>query len=57
VKFNPVTAIIETFRYGFLGRGSFSWELIGYSLITTTIILLAGTVIFNKVEKTFVDTV
>ncbi|MDN5286185.1 MAG: transporter permease [Mucilaginibacter sp.] len=57
VKFNPVTAIIETFRYSFLGRGSFSWELLGYSLITTIIILLTGTIIFNKVEKTFVDTV
>ena len=57
VKFNPVTAIIETFRYGVLGRGSFSWELLGYSLISTIVILLAGTVIFNKVEKTFVDTV
>ncbi|WPU91633.1 ABC transporter permease [Mucilaginibacter sabulilitoris] len=57
VKFNPVTAIIEAFRYGFLGRGTFSWELIGYSLITTLIVLLTGTVIFNRVEKTFVDTV
>ncbi|NHA04936.1 ABC transporter permease [Mucilaginibacter sp. HC2] len=57
VKFNPVTAIIETFRYGFLGRGSFSWELMGYSLATTIIILLLGTIIFNRVEKTFVDTV
>ncbi|MBB6110905.1 ABC transporter permease [Mucilaginibacter lappiensis] len=57
VKFNPITAIIETFRYGFLGRGSFSWELIGYSFITTIIILLIGTIIFNRVEKTFVDTV
>jgi len=57
VKFNPITAIIETFRYGFLGRGSFSWELMGYSLVTTIIILLLGTIIFNRVEKTFVDTV
>jgi lipopolysaccharide transport system permease protein len=57
VKFNPVTAIIETFRYGFLGHGSFSWELMGYSLATTIIILLIGTIIFNRVEKTFVDTV
>jgi lipopolysaccharide transport system permease protein len=57
VKFNPITAIIETFRYGFLGRGSFSWELLGYSLFTTIIILLTGAVIFNRVEKTFVDTV
>lgn len=57
VKFNPVTAIIETFRYGFLGRGAFSWDLIGYSLITTIIVLLTGAVIFNRVEKTFIDTV
>jgi len=57
IKFNPVTAIIETFRYGFLGRGAFSWELIGYSLITTFIILLTGIIIFNRVEKNFVDTV
>ncbi|MDN3548752.1 ABC transporter permease [Mucilaginibacter aquaedulcis] len=57
IRFNPVTAIIETFRYGFLGRGAFSWELIGYSLITTLIILLVGTIIFNRVEKTFIDKV
>jgi len=57
IKFNPVTAIVETFRYGFLGRGAFSWELIGYSLITTFIILLTGIIIFNRVEKNFVDTV
>lgn len=57
VKFNPITAIIETFRYGFMGRGSFSWELMGYSLASTIIILLLGTIIFNRVEKTFVDTV
>ncbi|WP_183563795.1 ABC transporter permease [Mucilaginibacter sp. SP1R1] len=57
VKFNPITAIIETFRYGFLGKGSFSWDLIGYSFISTVIILITGTIIFNRVEKSFVDTV
>jgi lipopolysaccharide transport system permease protein len=57
VKFNPITAIIETFRYSLLGKGSFSWDLMGYSLIITVIILITGTIIFNKVEKTFVDTV
>ena len=57
VKFNPITAIIETFRYSLLGKGSFSWNLMGYSLIITVIILITGTIIFNKVEKTFVDTV
>ncbi|HMG09238.1 MAG TPA: ABC transporter permease [Mucilaginibacter sp.] len=57
VKFNPITAIIEAFRYSLLGKGSFSWELMGYSLIITVIFLITGTIIFNKVEKTFVDTV
>lgn len=57
IKFNPITAVIETFRYGFLGRGSFSWELLGYSIMVTAIILLMGIIVFNKVEKTFVDTV
>ncbi|WPU98337.1 ABC transporter permease [Mucilaginibacter sp. cycad4] len=57
IKFNPITAVIETFRYGLLGKGSFSWELLSYSIVSTVLILLAGIVIFNKVEKTFVDTV
>ncbi|MBS1525987.1 MAG: ABC transporter permease [Bacteroidetes bacterium] len=57
IKFNPITAVIETFRYGFLGRGSFSWELLGYSAMVTCIILLLGIIVFNKVEKNFVDTV
>ncbi|MBS1531830.1 MAG: ABC transporter permease [Bacteroidetes bacterium] len=57
IKYNPVTAIIETFRYGFLGKASFNWELLGYSTGVTFIILLLGIMVFNKVEKTFVDTV
>jgi lipopolysaccharide transport system permease protein len=57
IKFNPITAIIETFRYGFLGKGSFSWGLLGYSSAITAVVLLLGIVIFNKVEKNFVDTV
>lgn len=54
---NPVTAIVETFRYGFLGTGTFSWQMIVYSLMCTLVILMVGVVIFNKVEKTFMDTV
>ncbi len=57
IKFNPITAVIEAFRYGFLGRGSFSWNLMGYSTAVTIVILLLGIIVFNKVEKTFVDTV
>jgi len=54
---NPMTELIETFRYGFLGTGSFSWASLGYSALLTVVFLLFGTIIFNKVEKSFVDTV
>ena len=57
IKFNPITAVIETLRYGFLGKGSFSWSLLGYSAGITAVILLLGIIVFNRVEKTFVDTV
>ncbi|WP_423149694.1 ABC transporter permease [Rubrolithibacter danxiaensis] len=57
IELNPMTAIIETFRHGFLGEGSFSWRSLAYSTLITIILLLAGIVIFNKVEKNFVDTV
>jgi lipopolysaccharide transport system permease protein len=57
IKYNPITAVIETLRYGFLGKGSFDWGLLGYSAGVTMVILLLGIIIFNKVERTFVDTV
>lgn len=57
IKYNPVTAVIETLRYGFLGKGSFSWGLLYYSSGVTAVILLIGIIIFNKVERTFVDTI
>lgn len=57
IMMNPVTAIIETFRYGFLGSGSFSWSLLGYASAFTVVVLFAGIVVFTKVEKNFIDTV
>lgn len=57
IEYNPMTTVIETFRYGFLGEGTFSWEALGYTSLATFVILMAGIVIFNKVEKNFVDTV
>lgn len=57
IKYNPMTPILETFRYGFLGNGSFSWGSLGYCTAITFIITLTGIIIFNKVERTFVDTV
>ena len=54
---NPLSGIVEAFRYGWLGSGSFSWELLLYSFISMCILLIAGVLIFNRVEKTFMDTV
>ena len=57
IELNPMTGIIEAFRYSFLGKGEFSAWSIGYSAMITLIVLFLGIVIFNKTEKTFVDTV
>lgn len=57
IEYNPMTAIIETFRFGFLGSGSFSWFSLGYVSLVTFLLLTFGILIFNKVERNFVDTV
>ena len=54
---NPMTAIIEALRYGFLGTGSFSWELLGYSVVVSLLLLFIGMIVFTKVERNFIDTV
>ena len=55
---NPVTPIIETFKYGFLGCGEFvGWRWIIYSFVFMCILLSLGIVVFNKVQKSFMDTV
>lgn len=57
ILLNPFVHIIETFKYMFLGAGHFTWEGIGYSTGLMVLVLLIGVLIFNKTEKTFVDTV
>jgi lipopolysaccharide transport system permease protein len=54
---NPMTSVVETFRYAYLGSGSFHWAYLAYSFLFTVVILFIGTIIFNKVEKSFTDTV
>jgi lipopolysaccharide transport system permease protein len=54
---NPMTSVVETFRYAFLGSGTFSWSALGYSTLVTVVVLLIGTIIFNRVQKSFTDTV
>lgn len=57
VELNPMTGIIEAFRYAFLGKGEFTIWSLGYSVLMTIIILFFGVIIFNKTEKNFVDTI
>lgn len=54
---NPVSHIIETFKYSFLGQGMFTLAGLLYSTLFTLVILFIGIIIFNKTEKTFMDTV
>jgi len=57
VRFNPLTSIFECFRYGYLGAGHFQPLTLVYSAISIFVLLAVGVVIFNKVEKSFMDTV
>jgi lipopolysaccharide transport system permease protein len=56
---NPISPVIETFRFAFLGAGGgcFSWSGLAYAGICTLVVVLFGTLVFNKVEKSFMDTV
>lgn len=55
---NPVTPIIEVFKYGFLSAGEFiGWNWIIYSFVFMVILLVLGIVVFNRVQKSFMDTV
>ena len=55
---NPITPIIETFKYGALGAGEFiGWGWLAYSLGFMALTLALGIVIFNKVQRNFMDTV
>ena len=54
---NPMTSIIETFKFSFLSAGTFNWIHLGYSILVTLIVLLLGVLIFNKTEQNFMDTV
>jgi lipopolysaccharide transport system permease protein len=57
VMANPIAPVVETFRYAFLGSGSFSWTALGYSTGMMLLMLSIGVVVFNRVEKNFMDTV
>ena len=55
--FNPMTAIIETFKYGAYGAGEFSWTALGYSAAIVFTLLVVGIAMFNRKQKFFIDTI
>jgi lipopolysaccharide transport system permease protein len=57
INANPLTSIVETFRYGFLGAGTFEPLSLAYSFVFMLVTLLIGVLLFNRVEATFMDTV
>lgn len=57
VEYNPMTPVIEAFRYGFLGQGTFTAGALIITSLITILMLFSGLAIFNRVERTFIDTV
>ena len=57
VEYNPLTHIIEGFRYMLLDTGSFSWLGFSYTLVIAIVLFLVGLIVFNRTEKNFIDTV
>ena len=57
MSLNPLTPIIEAFKYGFLGAGELSWGGLTYSFVFMIALMAIGVVLFNRVQRTFMDTV
>ena len=57
MSLNPLTGVFEAFKYGMLGAGAFSWASLCYSAAFCAALLALGIVIFNKVQRSFIDTV
>ncbi len=54
---NPMSSIVEAFKFATLGEGCFSWPALTYSFVFMCVLLLFGTIVFNKVQRSFMDTV
>jgi lipopolysaccharide transport system permease protein len=57
VEYNPMTTVIEAFRFMAFGVGDYSVEKLFYAVVFSVIIFLIGLVVFNKTEKSFIDTI
>lgn len=57
IEWNPLTPIVEAFRYSLFGRGTFTSISLTYSFLFMLIVIFFGIIIFNRVERSFMDTV
>ncbi len=57
LQINPVTPAVEMMRYAILGKGTLNWGYFGLSWAVTAVVAFLGILVFNKVERTFMDTV
>ena len=57
MRLNPLTSIVEAFKYGAMGAGEFSWGWLAYSFGVMLVLLLIGMLMFNRKQKLFIDTI
>ena len=57
LEWNPISPLVETFRYAFTGKGYFTPLSFMYSVFCMLVVLILGVFVFNKTERTFMDTV
>ena len=57
IEINPLTPLVEAFRYSLFGKGTFTPLSLTYSGGFMMIVIIVGIIVFNKVEKSFMDTV
>ena len=57
IRANPMSHVVETFKFGFLGEGMFSWWHLGYATSFSMLLLYFAIMVFNRVERTFMDSV
>ncbi|HRI22758.1 MAG TPA: ABC transporter permease, partial [Panacibacter sp.] len=57
IRWNPLSSLVEGFRYSIFGQGTFNINFFMYSILFAGVSLLFGVMLFNKVERNFMDTV
>jgi lipopolysaccharide transport system permease protein len=57
MQFNPISPVVDAFRYAYLGAGTVNLTQLAYSFTVMLVVIIIGVVLFNRVEATFMDTV